>query len=222
MISIVTGTLNRKHILPAVIENTVASTPLVELVLVDGGSSDGTQEYIKSLKHPQINLIEIDHRSSYPHFMNIGIRNSKFELICQWNDDALLLNKWEEVITYLGEEEIYVFPWRYEQDHEWITYCDFKDTMCMNYGIYKKEVFRRHGLYNNSYKYYYADADMCYRAWIRGATLKILHNIKVVLPENEKKLAYSVPGEIDLYKSLKEKYKNNELPNNIEYLENIS
>ena len=49
MISIVTGTLNRIKLLNRVIKNTVGSSELVELVLVDGGSTDGTLEYLKML-----------------------------------------------------------------------------------------------------------------------------------------------------------------------------
>ena len=44
MISIVTGTLNRKNLLPGLIENTVGKSDKLELVLVDGGSDDGTIE----------------------------------------------------------------------------------------------------------------------------------------------------------------------------------
>ena len=45
MVSIVTGTLNRLHLLTKIIQNTVNSSDKLELVLVDGGSSDGTIEY---------------------------------------------------------------------------------------------------------------------------------------------------------------------------------
>ena len=42
MISIITGTLNRGPLLPKLIENTVEANDKLELVLVDGGSTDGT------------------------------------------------------------------------------------------------------------------------------------------------------------------------------------
>ena len=73
MISIVTGTLNRKNFLKGLVDNTVNKNSKLELVLVDGGSTDGSLEFIKSLNHPQIKLIEVGGRSSYPHFMNLGI-----------------------------------------------------------------------------------------------------------------------------------------------------
>jgi hypothetical protein len=53
----------------------------------------------------------------------------------------------------------------------------------MNYGIYRKDVFRKYGLYNTKYKYYCADGEMALRAYCGGAKYKNLPNIKVcVLP----------------------------------------
>lgn len=218
MISIVTGTLNRKHLLPKLIENTVNNCPQLELVLVDGGSSDGTLEYLKELSHPQIKLIEVGHRSSYAHFMNLGIRSATNELICQWNDDAFLLNKWEDVISSIGEEDLYLFSWKYDTDSEWIIYCDFKEEVCMNYGIYKKDVFRKYGMYSDAYQYYCSDGDMSYRAWVNGCKVKILHNIKVEIPRAEEKKALLVGGEYELYAKRRGIYRNKIMPDDIEYL----
>lgn len=76
-ISIVTGTLNRKKILKdVVIPNTVELDKDVELILLDGGSSDGTIEYINHLSHPRIKLIQLHKRSSYSNFMNIGVQEA--------------------------------------------------------------------------------------------------------------------------------------------------
>ena len=97
MISIITGTLNRVGMLPTLIANTVLSDERLELVLVDGGSTDGTIDYIKQLNHPQIKLIEVGGRSPYPHFMNLAIQQSTHEVVCQWNDDVILCNDWSEV-----------------------------------------------------------------------------------------------------------------------------
>ena len=105
MISIVTGTLNRLEFLPNLIENTINSNDNLELVLVDGGSNDGTIEYIKNLNNPKIKLIEVGQRSSYPHFMNLGIENSSHEFVCQWNDDVLLVNNWDEIIKQIEKHD---------------------------------------------------------------------------------------------------------------------
>ena len=41
MFSIISGTLNRRSLLPELLKNTIFSSDLVELILVDGGSNDG-------------------------------------------------------------------------------------------------------------------------------------------------------------------------------------
>jgi GT2 family glycosyltransferase len=218
MLSIVTGTLNRKHLIPSIIKNTVDSCDSIELVLVDGGSEDGTLDLIKEINHPRIKLIEVGHRSSYSHFMNLGIRASSYEYVCQWNDDAFLLNSWEDVISSLGEEDLYIFSWKYDVDKKWIVYCDFVDEVCMNYGVYKKDVFRKYGMYSNAYAYYCADGDMSYRAWVNGCKVKVLHNIQVIVPKNEEKKAIVKGGEYDIYAQRRNLYKTGCMPPDIEYL----
>ena len=45
-ISIISGTLNRKENVKRLIESTIEKYNFLELVLVDGGSTDGTIEYV--------------------------------------------------------------------------------------------------------------------------------------------------------------------------------
>ena len=181
MISIVTGTLDRLEFLSDLIKNTVYKNDKLELVIVDGGSTDGTINFIKNLNNPNIKLVEVGQRSSYPHFMNLGIQNSKYEWICQWNDDVLLCNDWDDVINEIEDGyDFYIFNWKYGNknqvnDTEWLKGEDHTKGWCildasesgneivMNYGIYNKKIFREIGLYNPSYEYYFADSDMSHR-----------------------------------------------------------
>lgn len=214
-ISIVTGTLNRVDYLDRLIENTVISSENVELVLVDGGSEDGTLEYIKDLNHPRIKLIEVGGRSSYPHYMNLGIKNASHELICQWNDDVLLCCDWEYVISQINDEyDAYLFNWKTGtaediQDENWLKCDGMRDNgwivinnveysyqssanerykeIVMNYGIYKKSVFKKYGLYNTLYNYYCADGEMAMRSYHSGAKFKTCFDIKVCVLPAEKR-----------------------------------
>ena len=216
MISIVTGTLNRLGMLPSLIENTVLSDERLELVLVDGGSTDGTIDYIKQLNHPQIKLIEVGGRSSYPHFMNLGIQAATHEVICQWNDDVILCNEWSEVFIELqSNHDFYLFNWKYGsyddiKNPEWMKGVDHHDGWClcniadsggeivMNYGLYKKKIFREIGMYNPEYRYYCADGDMAYRAHAFGYKVKDLRHIRVCsLPVG--KVATSHPEDHSIY-----------------------
>lgn len=239
MLSIVTGTLNRLHLLKKVIKNTVDSNSNLELILVDGGSTDGTIEYIKSLSNPRVKLIEIGHRSSYPHFMNIGIENSTYEWVCQWNDDVLMVNPWDEVLSEINDNEMfYLFNWKYGTEHDinnpnWISgkdtnspnggFCivDAYNThqeIVMNYGIYNKKIFREIGMYSDDFKYYYADSDMSLRSYLFGYKYRALHNIKVCSLLGVPKTATPSVNDSAIYNNHHEQYKNKILSKNIKML----
>tara|TARA_R110000851_G_scaffold44148_9_gene108687 strand:- start:498 stop:1229 length:732 start_codon:yes stop_codon:yes gene_type:complete len=235
MISIVTGTLNRRSLLPELINNTVEKSDKLELVLVDGGSSDGTLEYIKNLNHPQIKLVEVGQRSSYPHFMNLGIKESKYDYVCQWNDDVLLVNDWSDIIKEIDDNDFYIFNWKYgginsitnpswlsgdDVSHENGGWClvdntDKGDELIMNYGIYNKKIFSEIGMYNDEYHYYYADSDMCYRAHMFGYKHKSLWDIKVCSLLTTKTAIHG-PNDVSIYEKNIELYRNKTLPKNIE------
>lgn len=235
MISIVTGTLNRVGMLPTLIANTVLADDRLELILVDGGSTDGTQNYIKSLNHPLIKLIEVGHRSSYPHFMNLGIRAATHEIICQWNDDVILCNEWKEVFLELQSgHDFYLFNWKYgtyadKENPDWLRGVDHTSGWClcniaysggeivMNYGLYHKKIFREIGMYNPEYQYYCADGDMSYRAYQFGYKVKDLRHIRVCsLPTN--KVATPYPEDHQIYQRNMELYQNKTLPKSLQYL----
>ena len=117
-ISIISGTLNRKENVKRLVESTIEKYNFLELVLVDGGSTDGTVEYIESLNYENLIFVNYGKRSSYPHFMNLGILNSSCEFICIWDDDAVLINSWTEVLTILDEQksDFYIFNWKLGDD----------------------------------------------------------------------------------------------------------
>ena len=235
MISIITGTLNRGPLLPGLIENTVEANENLELILVDGGSTDGSIEYIKEENHPRIKLIELGGRSPYPHFMNIAIQNATHEIVCQWNDDVLLSNDWNEVISEIDDEhDFYLFNWKYGSSEditkeEWLKGTGPEDKWClvnnkpdgeivMNYGLYKKHIFRKVGMYNNEYRYYYADGDMADRAYSFGYKVKDLRSIKVCSLYTDKVANYYQDDQ-QIYNKNLNLYKNKILPSNIEILE---
>ena len=229
-ISIVTGTLNRRPLLPAILANTVLADERLELVLVDGGSTDGTLDYLKNINHPRVKLIEIGGRSPYPHFMNIGIRSATHEHICQWNDDVFLTCSWDDVFRTIDDEHaVYIFTWKNDKypkfkDKGWVIIdsllTDPAGEVVVNFGIYRKEVFRKVGLYNPKYHFYCADGDMAHRAFYNGFKIKSCPEIKVVSIRGIAKNNDSrIKADIACYKEHIATYKTGILPDYLEYLE---
>jgi hypothetical protein len=88
----------------------------------------------------------------------------------------------------------------------------------MNYGLYKKKIFREIGMYNNQYRYYCADGDMADRAYSFGYKVKTLRNIKVCSLITDKVAQYYV-DDAEIYHKNLELYKQKVLPDTIEFLQ---
>ncbi len=242
-ISIISGTLNRKENVKRLIESTIEKYNFLELVLVDGGSTDGTIEYVESLNYENLIFVNYGKRSSYPHFMNLGILNSSGEFICIWDDDAVLINSWTEVLTILEEQkfDFYIFNWKLGDDissinnPEWIkgnddsnNWCLFDETgeasdgiVTMNYGIFNRKVFSEIGMHNIRFDFWYADNDLSNRAHLFGYKHKSLRDIKVFVKNTEKNRKYR-KKDLKIFQSNLKKYRKKKLPRGIEYLQNIN
>ena len=238
MISIITGSYNRLNNIKRLISNTVDANNLLELVIVDGGSTDGTVEYLQNLNNKNIKFINYGKRSSYPHFSNLAIQNSKFDYICQWDDDALLINGWDEVIETLNNNiyDFHIFNWKLGNledylDSSWLlgntaeNNWNLEDktegqqeteVLTMNYGIYNKKIFKEIGMYNTRFNFWYADGDLSNRAYHFGYKHKSHRDIKVFVFDSEKNKTY-VKKDLKIYQKNLAKYKKQKLTRGIEY-----
>ena len=147
-----------------------------EIVIVDGNSTDGTQDYLKNLKHKKIRFISESDTGIY-NAMNKGIALAK-------GDFLYFLNAGDSIYSTESFRKIYS---RLDQDH--IYYCNillshqsnlsmrrypsslnldfwFRTHMCHQAVIFKKEAFQQIGNYNESYRFA-ADFDFLLRAWSR-------------------------------------------------------
>ena len=87
----------------------------------------------------------------------------------------------------------------------------------MNYGLYRKKIFKEIGMYNPEYQYYCADGDMSYRAYAFGYKVKELRNIRVCsLPTG--KVAIPYQSDKDAYDRNLSLYKQKILPESLQYL----
>tara|TARA_B100000965_G_scaffold383630_1_gene383086 strand:- start:166 stop:906 length:741 start_codon:yes stop_codon:yes gene_type:complete len=238
-ISIVSGTLNRKDNVERLIKNTIDKYDFLELVLVDGGSTDGTIDYVKSLNYENLVFLNYGKRSSYSHFMNLGIRNTSNEFICIWDDDALLINSWTEVLNVINSNkyDFYIFNWKLGndinlmQDRQWLEGNDHSNDwnlvdetknippglVTMNYGIFDKQIFREIGMNNTRFDFWYADNDLSNRAHLFGYKHKSLRDIKVFVKNSEKNRKYR-KKDLKIFQSNLKKYHKKKLPRGTEYL----
>ena len=118
-VSVIIPTYNRIKTLPVAVDSVLAQTYSdIELIIVDDGSEDGTDEYIKTISDTRVIYIKGGHHGAGAA-RNTGVKVSKNELIafcdsdCFWYPEKLekqiaLLNKNPETaMVYCRFREIY-------------------------------------------------------------------------------------------------------------------
>lgn len=107
LVSIISGTLNRLPLLTAMLESVRADIPTgipYEIILCDGGSTDGTIEYLRA--QPDVKLIEHgERRGAITAFTDAGkLATGKYTVIL--NDDiAIVPGTIMRALVYLEENE---------------------------------------------------------------------------------------------------------------------
>ena len=103
LISVVTPTFNRKDELVYLFESMRKQTlnsKYFEMIISDDGSTDGTEEYVKSLENKfHFKLSYVSQKNLGPgSARNNGVKNSKGELIVFIDSDCEADSKWLEII----------------------------------------------------------------------------------------------------------------------------
>jgi len=86
LVSVVLATYNEiAHVRASVDSLLAQDTPgfAIEILAIDGGSDDGTHEYLESIaaRHPEMRVFSNPHRRA-PFAFNIGIREARGEYVC--------------------------------------------------------------------------------------------------------------------------------------------
>lgn len=105
MISIIMPTYNRGYIIDKAIKSILNQTYSdFELIIVDDGSTDNTEEIVKSFNDKRIKFIKLDKNSGASHARNIGIQKAKGEYITfNDSDDCIINSKLEEQYNFMKE-----------------------------------------------------------------------------------------------------------------------
>lgn len=105
LISVILPTYNRLEHLPASIESVLGQTyQNIELIIVDDGSSDGTDRYVASLKDNRIRFIALAENGGVSRARNAGIEAARGEYIAfQDSDDQWLPEKLDRQYAHAKE-----------------------------------------------------------------------------------------------------------------------
>jgi len=116
-ISVITPTYNRSHLLPRVWESLQKQTfKDFEWIVIDDGSTDNTQEVIRSFKDPRIVYVRLPENRGVNAARNRGIAESKSPYLVFLDSDDELVPEALELIAqewkHLNDEEVGVIGFR--------------------------------------------------------------------------------------------------------------
>lgn len=190
-ISIVIGTYNRKrmliHCIKSVRNNGI--TVPYEIIVVDGGSQDGTAAWLADQKdistNIQPNRIKLDGRmtmkKSWGHFMNLGFKASTGKYLCMLSDD-LFVHSSSIMSAYNllenDKENLFgacAFPFRdcFIND-TYFVYKAFDHKVLVNHGMYRRDLLETLGwIDEENYRFYLADTDLSLKIWRRGYRIAV-------------------------------------------------
>lgn len=97
MVSVIIPTYNREQVVGRAIESVLRQTyPYFELLVVDDGSTDCTQETVERIGDDRLRYIRLERNSGPGHARNIGIQEAKYDYLAfQDSDDEWMPRKLE-------------------------------------------------------------------------------------------------------------------------------
>lgn len=189
MISIVLGSYNRLPFLQLAItsiRNQQEPPQAVEIIVIDGGSTDGSLEWLLAQKDI-ITLVQhnrgewhgrVIERRSWGYFMNLAFKCASSKYICMISDDTVLhpdaLNKGYKRFEGLLKEGRKVgalaFYWRELIRHDFYHVgTPFKQLMYVNHGMFLKSALEQiNFIEEEEFQFYYADNDLAFKLWDAG------------------------------------------------------
>ena len=175
LVSIITVVLNNKKFLEKSILSVLNQNyKNIELIIIDGGSTDGTLDIVKKYKS-KINFLISEKDNGLYDAMNKGIKNSKGSIIGILNsDDIYYSNAISTVVNYFINNKNIDFLFGGVIKHKllhgykpWKIYWSFGFYSAHSIGFFiTRKAQMKVGYYNTKYKYS-SDYDLFYRMIIK-------------------------------------------------------
>lgn len=167
-----------------------------EVLLIDNGSTDGSQEYVRT-SYPWVKLISLKENTGFCGAVNQGIRNSRSPYVILLNNDTIAENKFIEELIKEIESKPKAFSCQaklLEMKHPdkiddggnyycalgW-AFADGKGkkessynrekqifAACAGAAVYRRELLKKTGLFDEEHFAYLEDMDIGYRGRLLG------------------------------------------------------
>ena len=169
------------------VENILSVTKDVdfELILVDNGSNDGTDSYIKSLNDPRVKPIISKKNLGFSGGNNLGYKYAKGDYICFLNNDVVFHNpNWLKELLQNQEENTLIGP-HLVNSNSLTSFNNLPVPYLNGWCIFgAKKIFediKENGkVFDERFNpAYFEDVELCFRAAIKGYKLKEVSNIEL-------------------------------------------
>ena len=208
MISVVILNWNGKHHLEECLSSVMRQTyKEYEVLVVDNGSTDGSQEYVRS-RFPSVSLICNGENFGFCKGNNIGIRAAKGEYIVLLNNDTVVEPDWlqqlydcmisdtevgfcaSKLLSYSERELLDAagdgysvcgagYKRGYLEEAAKYDEDEYVFGACAGAAMYNREMLDKIGLLDEDFFVAYEDSDLSFRAQLAGYKCKFASRAKV-------------------------------------------
>jgi len=189
IVSVVLGSYNRVSFLPLTINSIRAELANIphEIIVIDGGSDDGTLDYL--IKQKDIITITQHNRGtwndkpierrSWGYFMNLGFKVAQGGYVCMLSDDCLVvpgairngIKYFDTLIERNRQVGALAFYWRdwSPKDTPYHVGCTLGSKMYVNHGMFLNKALQEVGYCDEeTFLFYNGDGDLCLKMWQAG------------------------------------------------------